>query len=130
LYSLLYPCMLYVYFAPVKHKAQWGRLIPSLTWFDWSHKYWRLPATKVHVRELILSGVRNPTWRANLSPPWVGEKYSLTSQYAYFGGQYREFKPSFNGAYSTCRSPYKAWAILTLALAFRMPCTVQSSFTN
>jgi hypothetical protein len=46
LYSLLYPCMLYVYFAPVKHKAQWRRLISSLTWFDWSHKYWRLPATK------------------------------------------------------------------------------------
>jgi hypothetical protein len=31
LYSLLYPCMLYVHFAPVKHKAQWRRLISSLT---------------------------------------------------------------------------------------------------
>jgi len=70
--------MLHVHFAPVKHKAQWGRLISSLTWFDWSHKYWRLPTTKVLVRGLILSGVRNLTWRANLAPPWVGEEYSLT----------------------------------------------------
>jgi hypothetical protein len=75
LYSLLYPCMLYVHFALVKHKAQWGRLISSLTWFDWSHKYRRLPATKVHVRGLISSGVRNPTCGANLAPPQSGDKY-------------------------------------------------------
>lgn len=43
----LYPYVLYVCFVPVKHKAPRRRLIPSLTWFDWSHKYWRLPATKV-----------------------------------------------------------------------------------
>jgi hypothetical protein len=74
----LYPCVLYVSFTPVKHKAPCRRLISSLTWFDWFHKYWRLLATKVIVRGPILSGVRNPTWRANLAPPWVGEEYSLT----------------------------------------------------
>jgi len=76
--QIIYPCMLYVHFAPVKHKAQWGRLIHPLTWFDWSHRDWRLPATKVHVRGLILFGVRKTTRGANLTPPWVGEEYSLT----------------------------------------------------
>jgi hypothetical protein len=75
LYSLLYLCMLYVHFAPVKPKAQWRRLISSLTWFDLSHKYWRLPATKVHVRGLIFFGVRNPTCGANLAPLQSGDKY-------------------------------------------------------
>jgi len=28
-----------------------------------------------------LSSVRNPTWRANLTPPWVGKEYSLTYIY-------------------------------------------------
>jgi hypothetical protein len=74
----LYPYVLYVSFTPVKHRALCRRLISSLTWFDWFHKYRRLPATKVIVRGPILSGVRNPTWRANLAPPWVGKEYSLT----------------------------------------------------
>jgi len=74
----LYPYVLYVSFTPVKHKAPCRRLISFLTWFDWFRKYWRLPATKVIVRGPILSGVRNPTWRANLAPPCVGEEYSLT----------------------------------------------------
>jgi hypothetical protein len=75
----LYPYVLYVSFTPVKHRAPCRRLISSLTWFDWFHKYWRLPATKVIVQGPILSGVQNPTWRANLAPPWVGEEYSLTN---------------------------------------------------
>jgi hypothetical protein len=37
--QFLYPCMLYVYFAPVNHKAQRRRLISSLTLFDWYNKY-------------------------------------------------------------------------------------------
>jgi len=74
----LYSCMPYAYFAIVKHKALCGRLISPLTWFDWFHKYWRFPATKVFVLGPIFSVVRNLTRRANLAPPWVGEKYSLT----------------------------------------------------
>jgi hypothetical protein len=81
----LYPCVLYVSFTPVKHRAPCRCLISSLTWFDWFHKYWRLPATKVIVRRPILSGVRNSTWRANLAPPWIGEEYSLTIWIAFLG---------------------------------------------
>jgi len=79
----LYSCMPYAYFALVKHETLCGRLIYFLTWFDWFHKYWRLPATKVIVRGPIISGVRNPTRRANLTPPWVGEEYSLTHTHTY-----------------------------------------------
>jgi hypothetical protein len=56
----LYLYVLYVSFTLVKHRAPCRRLISSLTWFDWFHKYWRLPATKVIVRGPILSGVWNP----------------------------------------------------------------------
>jgi hypothetical protein len=34
LYPLLYPCMLYIHFAPVKHNAPCRRLISSLTSLD------------------------------------------------------------------------------------------------
>jgi len=79
----LYPYELYVSFTSVKHRAPCKRLISSLTWFDWFHKYWRLPATKVIVRGPIISIVPNPIWRADLAPPLVGEEYSLTSMHKY-----------------------------------------------
>jgi hypothetical protein len=78
LIALLYPCMLNVRFTLVKHTVQWGRLISSLTWFDWSHEYWRLPATKAHVRGLTHSGGRNLTLGQTWPHSKVGTNISLT----------------------------------------------------
>jgi hypothetical protein len=78
LIAFLYPCMLNVRFTLVKYTVQWGRLISSLTWFDWSHKHWRLPATKAHVRGLTHSGGRNFTLGQTWPHSKVGTNISLT----------------------------------------------------
>jgi hypothetical protein len=62
-------------FCPCQAQGPWRRLISSLTWFDWSHKYWRLPATKVLVRGLIIfRGLKSHEW-GQPGPLQSGDKY-------------------------------------------------------